>query len=436
MGGGSAIAAIASKDPQMALSYLELIPAGDSRSSLVGNIAERWPASDVEAAWAWAQGLKGNEQKNAIRRLASKFKDLEPDKFVEKLDQISNNTVRKELAAGYLRSGSESDPTRQLAMVMSLPLDEAQELLRHGSWMESFAKVNPEQAAQMLTTLKIPADSSGWTATARMLAEKNVDAAYSWVTSLPPEVQNRAMGTVLATLATTDPAGALAKANLMTDSSQRQSNQMSILHQWCQQDLTDFTQAAQTMSGELRSSAFSSIIARKLGGDPAEAANFILSLQRSQREEDVKAAAGKFGELGAKWGGMDPQAATAWIKQVPNEELGQQFISGLVQEWTQSDPAAASVWIRDLPVGKGRDQAVVNLINNITSTDPSSAVVWAGQITQEPMRVQAYTSALHGLLHKDPEAGKQAVLAAPLSDEQKEQILNPRRNSSSWKYKF
>jgi hypothetical protein len=90
------------------------------------------------------------------------------------------------------------------------------------------------------------------------------------------------------------------------------------------------------------------------------------------------------------WAASAPESAAAWAKQIPDEALRGQVISGVATTLGSSDPvAAANLAINSLPAGEFQDQAVVAIVQRLAQTDQAAAEAWVAKFPEGSLRQTA-----------------------------------------------
>ncbi|MDB6136794.1 MAG: hypothetical protein JWM59_5037 [Verrucomicrobiales bacterium] len=136
------------------------------------------------------------------------------------------------------------------------------------------------------------------------------------------------------------------------------------------------------------------------GPASSEAQAAAQSLSNAYRQE------GKFAE------------GAAWSATLPEGEMRERAVGGLIGPWVDKDSAAASAWIDSLPAGSLRDMAAGKLIERIQTDDPVNALVWARALSDESKRRDSVSEIYRSWFAFDPIAASQAVQSLPAADQQ------------------
>jgi len=86
------------------------------------------------------------------------------------------------------------------------------------------------------------------------------------------------------------------------------------------------------------------------------------------------------GTLAACWGGVDPNAAAAWVAKQPKEKWPAVF-SALAEGWSRKDPNAAAEWASQLP----SEQACYTyfmIAGGLAWQNPPAAAAWVAKLPE------------------------------------------------------
>ena len=83
-----------------------------------------------------------------------------------------------------------------------------------------------------------------------------------------------------------------------------------------------------------------------------------------------------------RWVQTDPKAASAWVSQFPEDNLGRYGVESLVNLWADRYLITSGVWLRTLPAGALRDAGILAYSRVVRRTDPELADRWASSIAR------------------------------------------------------
>ncbi len=408
---GQLFSQITATDPKTAIAIFSSLQ-GRQRLDVIPNLVGAWRQKDPDAALHWAQSLTSASEKSAaIGILGRAMWDAEASSILTSANQIDNPTDKRAFLKGCFGANSNIDVAKLTLVCQKLESDEMQAIFKDSNIISYAARRDPESTAKLLAQAGLPPSDSAWSNFAEQYSSQDPVAAYAWAATLPTEFQDRVLGSILPRLAQSDAPGALLKAQQIPNQARQKEAISNVFSQWATSDPTAFEQAVPQMTGDLRTAGIARLLTSKISEDPQAAASYLMTLQQRATPEDAPIVNQGLAQLGSAWGESDPQAASAWIAQLPPGEPQEKFIESLAGTWAQSDSMAASTWIKGLPVGKAKDEAVSSLVMQIRKSDPESAVIWAGQIQNESLRESSYQNAIRSLAQKDPTAAARVIEA-------------------------
>ncbi|MBP7951457.1 MAG: hypothetical protein KA004_17575 [Verrucomicrobiales bacterium] len=314
---------------------------------------------------------------------------------------------------------------------------------------------------------------------------ENYEGALKYLKGQDPFAQMLGTGTVLASLATKDPALAakvLAEQN-QTGGGLPRSGQMaaqSIAREWAKQDPQAALAWAKELPEGMRGGALEGVLgtmmtenptgaakiamempegddrARVLGQmaegwasrNPEEAMKWVAGLPESERGEatkralngwameDPKAAAAWIGTLPAdrqdenlsavagRWAWQQPAEAAAWVAGQAEGEGKKEAVRNVMGSWVETQPEAASAWLREQPPGPSKDQGIVALAGSQVKSDPEAAMIWASSISDAEIRRNQVKSTARQWMKKDAAGAEAFVQQTPhLTAEDKSALL-------------
>lgn len=299
--------------------------------------------------------------------------------------------------------------------------------------------------AEFLSAQRLQDPSEQNTALERCLAGLSPEAAAVLLAAMSPdELSGNASQRLFDLWATADPKIALTWAESMTDSATRQSFMNVAAIRWATKNFTEAVEWARSLSqGYTRSEILASIAQEALGTHPNEVLRFARELPEGpasteliarasgawanqDRDGAVKwardiqdanlrqqvfeqiaiAAAAKDLQAGAnialnemelgiqqdralvtiaqQWAREDPEMASSWIRQFPDDYFGQDAAEALISTWAWKDLAAAGNWLSSLPNSRLRNRAILAYARILRHSDIPSAERWESSITHIP----------------------------------------------------
>jgi hypothetical protein len=251
-----------------------------------GTIATEWAKLDPEAALAWANGLTGNNQTNALRSIISELAGTDPTKAA----QIASTLTGDEQTRAYgdiAEKLATKDFASAEAFIAGLPTPEARNRALSDA-LNVLARTDPQAAAAKMANMAegddrdraISGIADGWArqdpaAAAAWLSQQTSDdmddavrsvvqswagrdsaAALSWIQTQPQgEVRDEAIGTYIWTSRNSDPQSTIQLAESISDEGNRNRSVFMATRRWMQQDptaATAYIQSSTTLSDEAK----------------------------------------------------------------------------------------------------------------------------------------------------------------------------------------
>jgi hypothetical protein len=119
---------------------------------------------------------------------------------------------------------------------------------------------------------------------------------------------------------------------------------------------------------------------------------------------------------------VDLAEARTWADSLP-ANVQKDAYSGIVDGSYRYDSEAISLWAKDLPAGPSRDGAASALARSAREDDPAAAFAWAVSIQDQKLVKDSIKAVLNAWVPEDRDAALQALESAPLSSQQKAEIL-------------
>lgn len=115
------------------------------------------------------------------------------------------------------------------------------------------------------------------------------------------------------------------------------------------------------------------------------------------------------GRVAFAWAQQDPRAAAEWAAGLDDPDLRMDAIMNLGANWSRTDPDAAIAWLIDLPEDIGRDAGLQAALQIATATTGSLDLRALDAIGDDRMRGQAVVSAATVLARSDPDEARRLV---------------------------
>lgn len=125
--------------------------------------------------------------------------------------------------------------------------------------------------------------------------------------------------------------------------------------------------------------------------------------------------------LAGEWGYSDPEAAMAWLGEIP-EEYRARAAKPIAIQWAEGDAYGLSQHLLDAPAGMVRDTATRGLVQQLSKREPDSAWQWAGRIEDPDLRSEARLRVIERWVKSDAEGAVSALGGEGLSTAEQEAL--------------
>lgn len=507
------------EDPHQAIEAALALPGATRRDQLT-KIAQAWAQVAPEEAWDYVTQLTDPLARTTFQNaVIATWAAGQPDAAFARVTELPAGWQRQQLLRRVTRELARHDPKRAVELLPALESTEteplqlliANEWSRNDAagaaqWVESQNKAvlgrlayeiagayvtqEPEQALAWALRISQSPGRNLWCHMLGIMAQQNPQEALSLAQSAEiPAQRNQALGAVLATIATSDPALAKtllekippgdARMRAALEAGRRiAANGPEAAIAWYEsQDnaqirLQGMDELAQTLSSR-NVEAAAGLIDRvprdarprwaatvaliyagldadkgiqwvsKFDGEPgyvnilgAFASSLVTqnpdkALQLIERTTDGKERDEALGRILLGLGSHSPELASRWISKIADDEKRVMAVGNLAQVWGSSDFAAAQKWALSLD-SSNRDRAISHLaMSNALSVDDALTLIGEIRSPQEVTRTVVNTALR--IARSDPEGVKTLLRRYPL-DPQHQQTLDTalKQQSRGW----
>jgi hypothetical protein len=149
---------------------------------------------------------------------------------------------------------------------------------------------------------------------------------------------------------------------------------------WANQDRDGAVKWARDIQdANLRQQVFEQIAIAAAAKDLQAGANIALNEMEPGAQQDRAVAT-----IARQWAREDPEMASSWIRQFPDDYLGQDTAEALISTWAWKDLAAAGNWLPSLPNSHSRNRAILAYARILRHFDIPSAERWESSGTHIP----------------------------------------------------
>ena len=256
---------------------------------------------------------------------------------------------------------------------------------------------------------------------AHRMAREDIQSALAWTDTLDATTKRGAMEEVSREWARQDPQSAAEHALALSDRHLQREIVSEATHQWARDNPSAALEWANNLEGDTGLAAMRGVIGTIADHNPQAAAGMIDQMDFSTAPAD--AYTDMTGDLAGHWSRFDPHAAADWAQTLPTEgEAQQHAIERVADHWVEQDTLGASEWVGSLPEGELRDIAARRLVEHITPSDPDAAYQWALSMSDPGHQTEMLHEVFEQWQERDPQSAEAALNAAPISNEQRQEI--------------
>lgn len=357
----SAIKALASKDFGRARTLVESLENQELRDDAYRYLLGTGAESDPVGMLTLLKDLSNPRHHYSYRQVFETWSRTNPQQAANHLPQVPQGEARNHAISGLARAWAEKDATAAFQWAQSMENhSERQTALR-----EILARSTQEEGQTLLADASL-SDADRTTAMeslARTALWSDLDGTLQWIETLPKQQRQRVISDQFHTIVSRDPERA--KELLMANLNGRLANYAdNLATQWARKDVAAAQQWIDELpAGEMRRDAQRGLINAMAEKDPSSAAAY---LENEGLNEANRYSANA---VVSHWFRQDRQAAIDWVARQADSELHRQ----LVDIWAQEDPEAASAYALEIPDENARQFALVNIMHRWAQQDPESA---------------------------------------------------------------
>jgi hypothetical protein len=272
-------------DIRTALSLIELVPEGESRSNALRALAVGWADQDVLAALDWAKGLNDpTERATAVEATLIIRSKRDPRRTFDLAQQLLTGDALDRTLTEAMKNLVEQDPRAAGEMVMRLP----------------------DGAVKPRATLDV----------VRALAAEQPATAFAWIKSLPPgQLHQLALNNVLDFWSANDPQSAGEYVAQMPEGPDQDVAATHLAKGFGAADPSKAVRWAESLQGSARTAALVSIASGWAQKDPSAATRWAAALP-----VDNPARADAIKDAISYWFLQDYEAARDFLNNLAQQE--------------------------------------------------------------------------------------------------------------------
>ncbi len=457
--------ALAQKDPQAAVAWLNQIPAGPAHESAQNGVISTWGYLDPQAAIAWAKNLPDATTRNTLLAgMLSSWSNKDLKGALAEALQFPNGEQKNGLIQGMAVNLAQTDIPGALAAMETLPPSKIKNATRESiisSWIGKDPKAamdylnssvpnGPEKAAilqhileplvhidpkaalvvvQSLSSARKRNDTmteilTNWT-------QRDVNAAKAYIETLPEgSVKNRVMFPLISHLASSgDISSAVDMTSKLGPGQVKNDAQISVAFAWARKDLPAATAYGMELpAGNTRNSFLASVADQLSRANPSGMDEWLKKLPDAESLDQVvthiaprwvadnMASAKAYAmsmppgpaqdhlstEVARQLVGQDPVKALDWVNQLPDSDGRKTALNAVFGQWALGNPATASAYLQAMPDGPTKQSAIPVVVNNWARKDPAAAGQWLNTLPDSPQKATAASNIITNWDKSDP----------------------------------
>ncbi len=380
----------------------------DLRARVLPRLLEIWATESPGEAFSWITRQKRLPWFDAYRFFRV-WAERDPTAAVAHLAAIPDSFTRWSAANGLTAEWAATDPVAALAWFRQLPDSETRDGAIDGLCRQ-LAETDPPQAIHFALSLGDPAKlASRLNGIIRIQAASDPQGALATLNRLPPDIARGPLcqGIVKSLLAD-EPllAGEFALTIPPSEARSRAlQNVATRLSRDSLQTALDWINSS-VPAGPIRNTVFRNTLITAAQADPRAVAPLVANLRGNLRTNVAM-------NLVLNWVRSDPQAASAWVAQLPEDRNRGSIQWSLVRAWARNDPAAALTFAlqqSNQQEQAGMLQAVGREWASCASTEARAAL---NQLPSDDARKSFLGGMISGLGHNQPQAAAELVASLP-----------------------
>jgi len=358
--------ALAMVDPALVLDRLGSNPNLQKYASSMAGALSQLAATDLERAIAYFNSLQNPQFRQiAVKSIVSALARDDPKQALAWARDNDTSSGQSTYQQAILLVAG-IDADAAMEAINDIPNASQREMLT-ASVVASMAQSDPALA---VATLEQMADGRGKQQAARQLmmtwVQTNPQAAMTWAIENTDQYGPQILRDASRMFIARDPESAM---RMLPGLDQQTADEWSIQIVQALADQRSPAEAEAFMQQYKNAPAYGRmqaiLIPRVAQTDVAMAKRMADAMTPGDEQDQV------YMQLIAQSSSRNPQQAVAWLDSLTNDQYRASAISSLVANWGATDPDGAYRWVANLPVGASRDQAIMSLVGN--SRDPGSS---------------------------------------------------------------
>lgn len=382
----SALQALASRDMDKAMEYLERIRNPQHRRMLASVVGQALAQADPQRALAWALENDPGMRRGLYIEMISSIAATDPELAIETANRLPAGMQRRQAFKMAVMAISQQDPARAVALLDQVEQREMRvDVARNLSmvWMQN----DPDAAMTWMMTRDSTERRALLSMAASQLAQTDLETALQWLPRLDEE-------------------------------SQRMWRMQIAPHIAMQGSVEEAQRFIRRFEG---TDDYPELLASTIQGvaqvDLRAAIAMADTMMPGGSERDML-----YGGLIGMFGHQDPQQAVTMLASITDEEQRAQATAMIAMQWSRYDAEAAQQWAQNLPGGAARDDAITHLASGWEEMTPSRRLM-VNSIGDLEKRKQALVMHVQRLAQSDPQQAESLLNDLDLSEEERQEVL-------------
>ena len=377
-----------SRDPtHAAAAALEL--HGELGKKAAESVAKSWAQADPSSAMVWAASISNaSMRKNLVGSIVEQWAQADP---VAELAWARNQTdpqMRRKAVANGLGSLAVKDLPAALEQINAMPSGEDRNLAVECA-ADAVCATDARSGLQLLEHLPVgPRRNEAASMICRTWSQKEPQAALDWLVGNAPPSLGGGGGV------------------------------QEIVRGWAESAPDQAIAWARALPpGDNQNSAMAALAGGLAGSDVTRAESIFQQCSPEAQKLAVPSFAENLLDQGV-------DKVRAWVESIPAGPAQSDAFGYVAAAWSNQNPTAATQWLNALPQGKARDTAIAGFVGPAFDRDPEGAVAWVREISDPRDRDEQTEKLMRHWLKTDSSAARAWLDASPqVSPEEKNRIL-------------
>lgn len=376
-------------NPKRALSQISMLP--DYRhDAMVATVFGEWSVADLDSAVRHAKSLENQYRFAALQGILRTRDDLSSDLQRQIAKQLGNEQYALDLKHNSRVSEPSQSPDQSWHELVNDDQDDVSQLTILIELADSLVEKQGIQAIGLIN--ESLTDRSVRSAVVRSalhrIARSNPQKTFHQAMSLPRDLRETSLRTIVEAWAQSDPMGALDRIGSLKTNSMQRTLQERVLRAWANRDPQNLFDNVEHLPENLQSSGEQEAMLGVARSSPAEAVMYLSVLTDSKRKSELANA------IASSWAHLDAYGALDWALSVEltDDAVHRNVMSRVLRAVVQIDPDLAMETALNLPFYKSRFGLESVVIVDLAQVDLEKAVAFLPKVREGRTKTSAYSS--------------------------------------------